>query len=88
MTETADPHVRHLLDQLGGMLKLARALVQTRRPLDLDGLAELAGRACAACLDLPPEQGRALRPHLAALLAEVDALAMCCREAAAGEDAA
>ena len=69
------------------MLTLARALVQSGRPLDLEGLAELAGRACAASLDLPPEQGRALRPRLVALLAEVDALAASCR-AAAAEDAA
>lgn len=87
MTAPDAPHVTLLLDQLGGMLKLARVLAQSRRPLDLQGLAELAGRACAASLDLPPAQGRAMRPRLLALLAEVDALAASCR-AAAAEDAA
>ncbi|HET9018239.1 MAG TPA: hypothetical protein VFN46_01570 [Acetobacteraceae bacterium] len=87
MSTTADTHAIRLLDQLGGTLKLARALVQSGRAIDLDGLAELAGRSCAASLDLPPEQGRALRPRLVALLADVDALAASCRTAAA-EDAA
>lgn len=75
-----------LLDQLRGMLRLARALAEARRPLDLRGLSDLAGRLCAASLDLPPEQGRALRPRLASLLAEVDALAAAC--GAAASDAA
>lgn len=67
-----------LLDQLGGTLRLARVLADARRPLDLTGLPDLAGRLCAACLDLPPEQGRAMRPRLATLLAELDALTAAC----------
>ncbi len=67
-----------LLDRFGGLLRLARALAGARRPLDLRGLDELAGRLAAACLDLPPEQGRALRPPLCALLADLDALAAAC----------
>lgn len=63
-----------LLDAATHLLMLARALVQARRALDLEGLDTLVGRACAACLDLPPQQGRALRPRLAALLTELDAL--------------
>lgn len=63
-----------LLDAATHLLMLARALAQARRTLDLEGLDTLVGRACAACLDLPPQQGRALRPRLAALLAELDAL--------------
>jgi hypothetical protein len=64
-----------LLDSATHLLMLARTLAQAQRALDLEGLDTLVGRACAACLDLPPEQGRALRPRLAALLAELDALA-------------
>ena len=79
VTLPADTHVALLLDQFGGMLALAHALAVSRRPLDLAGLTDLAGRLCAACLDLPPEQGRALRPRLAELLGEVDALAEACR---------
>jgi hypothetical protein len=74
------PAVR-LLEQLGGVLRLARVLAAARRPLDLAGLDDLAGRLCAAALDLPPEQGRALRPALTDLLGELDALVAACREA-------
>ncbi len=68
-----------LLERFGNMLTLARALAASRRPLDLAGLDDLAGRLAAACLDLPPEQGRALRPRLQGLLAELDALALACQ---------
>ena len=57
-----------------GTLRMARALVEARRPVDLAGLQDSIGRLCAASLDLPPEQGRAMRPQLAAVLAELDAL--------------
>jgi hypothetical protein len=77
-----DTPAARLLDQLGGTLQVARALISTRRPCDLDGLQDLAGRLCAASVDLPPEQGRALRPRLHALLAELDALTAACRDAA------
>ena len=57
-----------------GTLRMARALVESRRHVDLAGLQDAVGRLCAASLDLPPAQGRALRPQLAAVLAELDAL--------------
>jgi len=57
-----------------GTLRMARALVESRRHVDLAGLQDAIGRLCAASLDLPPEQGRAMRPQLAAVLAELDAL--------------
>ena len=68
-----------LLDRFGSMLRLARVLADARRPLDLTGLDEMAGRLAAACLDLPPDEGRATRPRLCALLAELDALDAACR---------
>ncbi len=71
-----------LLQSVGGTLKMARALAAVRRPVDLAGLAENVGLLCAACLDLPPELGRALRPGLIGVLGELDALAAGLREGA------
>jgi tRNA U34 5-methylaminomethyl-2-thiouridine-forming methyltransferase MnmC len=67
-----------------GTLRLARALVEARRPVDLAGLQDSIGRLCAASLDLPPEQGRALRPQLAAVLGELDALEQAMQRAGKG----
>ncbi len=54
---------------------LARALAEAGRPIDLAGLDGQVGLVCARALDLPPDEGRAMRGDLQALLAEVDALA-------------
>ena len=67
-----------------GTLRMARVLAGSRRCIDLAGLDQEIGRLCAASLDLPPEQGRAMRPLLATVLAELDALSACM--AALGED--
>jgi hypothetical protein len=42
--------------------------------VNLDGMDQMVGRLCARCLDLPPEEGRLLRPRLAELLSDIDAL--------------
>jgi hypothetical protein len=63
-----------LASGLVNALRLARAMAETGRPLDLRGLEEPVGLLCAKALDLPPEQGRALRPALLSLLAEAEAL--------------
>jgi hypothetical protein len=60
---------------LNGMLQIARALAAAGRPIDLSGLDHHVGRLCAQALDLPPEAGRAVRPHLSALLAGLNELA-------------
>ena len=60
-----------------GTLQVARALAQSRRSIDLAGLDQEIGRLCAAALDLPAAQGRAMRPLLVDVLAELDALAAC-----------
>ena len=60
---------------LEGMLRVALALVAAERPIDLAGLDQRVGRVCAQALDLPPAEGRALRPRLAGLLAGIEALA-------------
>ncbi len=75
MTQPQAAPAAQLIDEISGTLRLARVLAGQRRPVDLAGLEDAVGRLCAACLDLPPELGRAQRPRLAALLAELDALA-------------
>jgi hypothetical protein len=63
-----------------GTLRMARALAQSRRSIDLTGLDQEIGRLCAAALDLPLAQGQAMRPLLASVLAELDALTACMAE--------
>ncbi len=63
-----------MADAVAGTLRVARALVEARRVVDLTGLSDAVGRLCAAVLDLPDAQGRALRPRLQAVLAELDVL--------------
>jgi hypothetical protein len=64
-------------EALVGTLRLARALARSRRSIDLAGLDQDIGRLCAAVVDLPAADGRAMRPLLVELLAELDALAAC-----------
>lgn len=68
------PAAEQAAEGVARMLRLARGMVQAGRRVELDGLDQMVGRLCARCLDLPPEEGRALRPLLAALLVEIDAL--------------
>ncbi len=63
-----------MADAACGVLRMARSLVQSRRTIDLGGLQDSVGRLCAATFDLPYDEGRAIRPKLAAVLAELDAL--------------
>lgn len=69
--ERAAAQARALL----GTLRTASALVAARREIELAGLDNSVGRLCAASLDLPREEGLAMRPLLAELLAELDGLA-------------
>jgi hypothetical protein len=71
-----EPELRaaRALDRLEATIRLAAALARAARPLDLSGLDEEAGRACAYVLDCDPATGRRLAARLTALLAEVDAL--------------
>ena len=59
---------------LGGLLEASEALVDAGRQLDIDGLDLRVGRLCAQCLDLEPDEGRALRPGLLALGLQIDRL--------------
>jgi hypothetical protein len=64
-----------LAEGVSRMLRVARGLLEGQRQIDLAGLDEMVGYLCARTLDLPPEQGRAMRPRLILLLAELDSLA-------------
>ncbi len=62
---------------------IARLLVENGRTVDMAGLDRGIGLFCAKALDLPPELGRTLRPHLLALLTETDQLTEALRAQAA-----
>lgn len=64
-----------LADGLARTLRIAEALHAARRHVDLAGLDDLIGRLCARVLDLPPDQGRTLRPCLVALCEQADRFA-------------
>ena len=66
--------LRSFLDTLLNEVTVARSLIEADRAVDLTGLDRRFGLLCAKALDLPPEDGRALRPDLIGLLALVDAL--------------
>lgn len=74
-SETQLATVRACLEQLGRTLGIARSLVAAGKRVDLTGLDAEMGYVCARTLDLPPEEGRTLRPELIGLHAEIDALA-------------
>jgi hypothetical protein len=78
MTQAA-PHdpavaVTALADELTKTVALARALVQSGRAIDLAGLDRQIGLLCAKSLDLPPDEGRRIRPWLVALSGSMEAL--------------
>ena len=67
--------VDQLADAVGRVVMLARALAGQGRAVELAGLDQQVGLLCARALDLPPAHGRALRPRLMGLRAELDGLA-------------
>lgn len=75
-TNTHDPvaAVRALADELTQMVGLARALTESGRMIDLSGLDSQIGLLCAKSLDLPPDDGRRIRPRLIALSGAIEAL--------------
>jgi hypothetical protein len=66
---------------LDGTLVVARALVESGRRIDLDGLERDATVLCAAVMALDAREARHLRPALEALRQQVDGLAMTMRTA-------
>ena len=75
-TETHDPiaAVRALAEELTKTIGLARALAESGRAIDLTGLDREVGLLCAKSLDLPPDEGRRVRPRLIALSGAMEAL--------------
>lgn len=65
-----------MISAVASTLRLARSLLGTGRNVDIEGLDRMIGVLCARALDLPPEQGRAVRPNLALLLIELDTLSV------------
>jgi len=74
MSETPINAVRALAEELSRIVDVARALVEAGRAIDLAGLDSQVGLLCAKSLDLPPEEGRRVRPWLVALSGAVEAL--------------
>ena len=74
MTSTPQKAVLAAVDELHGVLSLAEVLLMTGRRLDLQGLDKEVASICTATAGLPPEEGRAARPALADLLAQVEVL--------------
>ena len=79
MDDKAAAAVEALADNLIGVLGVARALAMTGRQVDLAGLSASAGLLCAKALDLAPDRGRRLRPKLALLRSDLDALSVALR---------
>ncbi len=77
--DAADRHAADAVQQaaqtLIGMIRVAQALVDCRRVVDLTGLDAAVGVLCAQLLDLAPQDARALRPTLIALDADIGRLA-------------
>ena len=65
-----------MIDGATSTLRVARGLLEGGRRVDLEGLDRVIGVLCARALDLPPDEGRAVRPRLALLLADLDALSL------------
>jgi len=65
-----------MIDGATYTLRVARGLLEGGRRVDLEGLDRVIGVICARALDLPPEEGRTIRPRLALLLADLDALSL------------
>jgi hypothetical protein len=67
--------VRALSEELTKIVGVARALVEAGRAIDLTGIDSQVGLLCAKSLDLPPGDGRRIRPRLIALFGSTEALA-------------
>jgi len=77
-----------LVDSASGTLKIARALVEANRTIDLAGLDQMVGRLCAGALDLSPAAGRSVRSRLRVLQTELDALGVVLSRAAPTDEEA
>jgi hypothetical protein len=74
--------VRALAEELTGVVVVAKTLIESGRQIDLTGLNEQVGLLCAASLDLPPDEGRRIRPRLIALSGSLKTLSLALQKAA------
>jgi hypothetical protein len=90
MSKAAPPVVRHAIEapvkavrdfaeQLSKLVDVARVLVDSDRAVDLTGLDGEIGLLCAKSLDLPPDEGRRIRPRLIALSGSLEGLSRAIR---------
>ena len=73
-TQNAVSAVRAFATELTRTIDLARELTELGRAIDLTGLDRQIGLLCAKSLDLPPDEGRRVRPLLIALSGTIEAL--------------
>jgi len=71
--------VAGLYAMIRNVIETAAGLAVGGRRVDVSGLDRTVGLLCAKALDLPPEDGRAARAGLVALLTEIDALSLALR---------
>jgi hypothetical protein len=74
LTEAPTDAVRTFAEVLTKRVDLARALVESNREVDLTGLDDQIGLLCAKTLDLPPDEGRRMRPRMIALFGAAEGL--------------
>ncbi len=65
-----------MITSVSATLQLTRSLVVAGRKVDIEGLDRIVGILCARALDLPADEGRLVRPYLAVMLMELDALSV------------
>jgi hypothetical protein len=66
--------VRRLAGELTKQVGLACTRAEGGEAIDLRGLDRQVGLLCAKSLDLPPDEGRRVRPRLIALSGLIEAL--------------
>lgn len=66
------PAIAAAIDSMQGTLRVAAALLEGGRSIDLEGLDVEAARLCLAVGVLPRDQAEPLRPALEALLRDLD----------------
>ena len=71
-----------LSDELMNVLNVAKSLLEAGHSIDLTGLNDQVGLLCAKSLDLPPDDGRRVRPRLIVLSASIEALSRALQKAA------
>jgi hypothetical protein len=69
-------------DELTSVLNLAKSFLESGRTIDMTGFTDQVGLLCAKSLDLPPDEGRRIRPRLIVLSGSIEALSRALQKAA------